>query len=375
MQGQVHTLDMKCLGNDSFFFVLKTHCNSLCALSQMDAILTRVLKEPVNFAENSRVFFKAFEGGDTWSLISDKVAGKDKTLCAHDGATRLCQEFTICKSRGRKRANKTWMKMAYVQDAVSQEGCEFFHELAVSMLVCKYLDDIPTFSMAKLLSAEWRGISPLRELASKGNTKEPWAPGPHLYFADADGNELEDSISDLTALELDSVLKQVLVALRIAQHRIHLKHHDMHLGNVLLHKEEDSEWRVETPEGPVVVPIRGYRAVIIDFGLSSAIDPETNRQLRRLDEAMLTAPPSNESDSEGWGVWGPKLEGDNGYDVAMLIESMVEGLFIERPLSVDKIKLVASLQPLVNINFTRRGRPAERCVVDWTMVFKAIELL
>lgn len=340
----------------------------------MDAILSRVLKEPVNFAENAHVFFKAFEGGETWCLISDKAPGNDKFMCAHDGSTKTCGEFVVCKSRGRKRANKTWMKMAYVNDAKTQEGCEFFHELGVSMLVCKYLDDIPAFSMAKLLSAEWRGISPLKELAKNGNTRELWAAGPHLYFADAQGSELEDAIIDLTGSQLDSIIKQVLVALRIAQHRISLKHHDMHLGNVLLHKEEDSEWVVETPEGTVRVPIRGYRAVLIDFGLSSAIDPDSKRQLRRLDESLLTAAPSNDSDTDGWGVWGPELEGDNGYDIAMFVESLVEGLFMERPLSIDKLKLVVALQPLVHVNFTRRGRPSERCAVDWKMIFKAIEL-
>ena len=341
----------------------------------MDAILARVVKEPVNFAENAHVFVKAFEGGDTWCLVSDKVPGKDKVLCSHDGAIKACQEYVIFKSRGRKRVNKTWMKIAYMSDTQAQEGCEFFHELGVSMLVCKYLDDIPAFSMAKLLSAEWKGVSPLKDLAKNGNTHEPWAPGPHLYFADAKAKELEESILDLTSEELHSVIKQVLVAIRIAQHRISLKHHDLHLGNVLLHKEEDSEWVVETPEGVLKVPVKGYRAVIIDFGLSSAIDPETKRQLRRLDEALLTAPPSNDSDSDGWGVWGPQLDGDNGYDLAMLAESLVEGLFMQRPLCIDKLKLVAALQPLVNINFTRRGRPAERCSIEWAKVFKTVELL
>ncbi len=343
--------------------------------SKMDAILARVVKEPVNFAEHPHVFFKAFEGGDTWCLLSDKDPNRDKTICTHDGTTKTCGEYVVFKSRGRKRANKTWVKMAYVNDAKIQEGCEFFHELAMSMLVCKYLDDIPTYSMAKLLSAEWKGVSPLKDLAKHGNTKESWAPGPHLYFADAKGAELEDLICDISPSELDSVVKQVLVALRLAQHRISLKHHDMHLGNVLLHKQDDTEWAVETPEGSLKIPIRGYRAVIIDFGLSSAIDPETKRQLRRLDEVLLTAPPSNDSDSDGWGVWGAQLEGDNGYDVAMFVESLVEGLFMQRPLCIKKIGLVASLQPYVNINFTRRGRPAERCGVDWAKIFKTLELV
>jgi hypothetical protein len=91
----------------------------------------------------------------------------------------------------------------------------------------------------------------------------------------------------------------------------------------------------------------------------------------RLDEDLLTKPKKDEP-SDDWGVWGPKLEGDTGYDVAMFVESFVEELFRDRPLNIPKLQVVSSLQELFDIDFTDRGRPMETCVVDWPKVFAVL---
>ena len=342
----------------------------------MDVIFQKVLNEPVNFNDAPLVFFKGFDLSDTWVAskpLKDKKDGPC-TIVSVNGATCNSNAYTIRRSRGRRRAGVTCSNAAWCLTPKSLEGNEFFHELGVSMLVCRYLSDLPAYSKTKLLSAEWKGESVFKARAEFGNSKS-WEPGPHLYFSRVKARELEDELDGMTAPVLESVIKQVLVAIRMGQLRIKLKHHDLHLGNVLVEPCEDCVDTVETPEGVLQVPVTKFRAVIIDYGLSSAVDPETNASLRRLDESLIMRAPSNESaSSDGWGVWGHELAGDEGYDVAMFTESLVETLFMERPLDIEKLKLVATLQHFVNIDFTDRGRPAERCGIQWAEVFKAVGL-
>ena len=341
----------------------------------MDSIFQRLLKEPVNFNDAPLVFFKGYDLSNTW-VAAKKDKGDDTCIVAVDGKTCKAAAFTIRRSRGRKRTGVTCVNAAWCATQKSLEGNEFFHELGVSMLVCKYLHDVPAFSKTRLLGAEWIGESVFKARAEFGNA-EHWTPGPHLYFAGVKARELEDELPAMPASVLDSVIKQVLVAIRLAQLRIRLKHHDLHLGNVLVEPCDDSEDVYDTPEGRVTVPILKYRAVLIDYGLSSAVDPETSMSLHRLDEPLIMRAPSNasKSSSDGWGVWGHELVGDEGYDIAMFVESLAEGLFVERPLPVDKIQLVSTLQHLVNIDFTDRGRPAERCSVSWQEVFRSVGVI
>ena len=174
---------------------------------------------------------------------------------------------------------------------------------------------------------------------------------------------------------MKSVVAQVLVSIRLAQHRIQLKHHDFHLKNILVQpRESPGQWVVDTPEGTLTLPVC-MDATIIDFGLSSATDPETGKRFRRIDECLLIQRDDESTTSDGsWGVWGSDLENDEGYDMAMLVECLTEALFTKRPLDIEKVAFVTLLQPLVNVNFTSRGRPRENCTIDWKAVWKVLQL-
>lgn len=262
----------------------------------------------------------------------------------------------ISDSRGTSKKKCTWVDTLWVQDGDALKSNEFFHEAGISKLVKDHLSDLPTFARGALQDAQ---------LDSKGG--RGW-----LTFLRVPGVELETVVNDLTLEDMKSVMLQVLASICVAQQRIQLKHHDLHLFNVLVHPADSpQQWSVETPFGLLHIPIGGMHASIIDYGLSSATDPTSNKRLVRLDEELLTKQKKDEP-SDDWGVWGPKLEGDTGYDVAMFVESFVEELFRDRPLNIPKLQVVSSLQELFDIDFTDRGRPMETCVVDWPRVFAVL---
>ena len=192
---------------------------------------------------------------------------------------------------------------------------------------------------------------------------------------------MEDVVLSMTAEELNSIVLQVCVALCIAQQRIGLKHHDLHVGNIMLEDVKNPEdWDgvdiVSIPNvGEVQVPRCKWKAVLIDYGLSQARDPETGFEIRRLDEELLMADQLDEEASTGssWGCWGAPLEGDEGYDLAMLTETLVEELFAQRPLDLEKLKLCVKLQKVLPCNMTARGRPQEVVPLSWRCVFDALK--
>ena len=268
---------------------------------------------------------------------------------------------TIACIRDKKEKNTakhTWVDVSY---SIQPSGCEcneFFNEAAICYLVKTHLADVPCFSRAAI-----QGIFP-----SKFGMCE-------MQFTAVKGIDLEDCLNSIPVEYIHSVIAQVLVSIRLGQQRIQLKHHDFHLKNILVEpRETPGQWIVDTPEGSLCVPLL-MDATIIDFGLSSATDPTTGKRFKRIDECLLIQQDDDDSSSNGsWGVWGSELQGDEGYDMAMLVECLTEELFTKRPLEISKIALVASLQPLVNVNFTSRGRPRENCSIDWSQVWKILHL-
>lgn len=280
-----------------------------------------------------------------------------------------------------------WIDTAWVVEDKELRANEFFNEFAIAWLVAQRLSDLPQFSACALLGGAWH--APRVDLPVVARTRRDIytdhdAPAPpktsrrasdhnKLWFRLAgDARMLDDVVDRLSIDQFRSVLQQVFVALRIAQARIALKHHDMHLGNVMITKTADGEETYETPEGPVTIRTHGIRALIIDFGLASATDPDSGLRVRRLDEELMLQSQEDASDASGgsWGVWGSVLEGDEGYDVAMLVESITEELVHERPLNIPKLELLSRLQALVPTDFTRLGRPAERTRIDWAQVWR-----
>ena len=268
-------------------------------------------------------------------------------------------------NQGYLRKNCTWENCAWIVDPYAKGllSCEFFHELVMGLTLREKVSDIPVFSRAFLQ---------LADLEKK-----------QLHFSNVGGlteaKELDTVIHDLNTEELHSIVFQVLVSLCIAQKRIKLKHHDLHLGNVMVTpRERPGYWKATTPVGIFNVPLLGYDATIIDFGLSSCESSSGEKlQLSRLDSDLLcmgdsgTSSVSKESDiGKSWGVWDPDLEGDTGYDYCMFIESLVDTLVQERPLNITKLTFLSEVQKFSKARCTERNRPETKSVVDWSQVFK-----
>lgn len=313
--------------------------------------------------DKNTVFEKILEkeNVETWTRV--RILDKNPIQIVQGLDGRQIQGFVedIDNDKGDPKKLCTWIDTAWVLDEQAKEmkSNEFFHEYLVNDLVKRYLSDIPSFSRAILQDAFYS--------KSKNCC---------LYFTKVDESaEMEDVLNDMNEEELRSVLLQVFASICLAQQRIQLKHHDLHLGNVLISpmKEKDEKvWNVKLPFGTYTIPLVNLHATIIDYGLSSATDPDSHIRYIRLDEDLLTK--SDPEEEAEWGVWGAELQGDEGYDVAMLVESMVEQLFTDRPLDIAKLKIVASLQKLVNIDFTERGRPMQRCSIQWKDIFDTLEL-
>jgi hypothetical protein len=269
-------------------------------------------------------------------------------------------------NQGYLRKNCTWENCAWIVDpyAKSLLSCEYFHELVMGLTLREKLLDIPVFSRAFLQFAD---------LGKK-----------QLHFSKVGGvneaKELDAIIHELRPEELQSIVFQVLVSICIAQKRVKLKHHDLHLGNVMITpRQSPGVWGVKTPVGIFTVPLIGYDATIIDFGLSSceASFGENHLHLSRLDSDLLcmgdsgTSSVSNASDiGKSWGVWDPDLEGDTGYDFCMFIESIIDTIVQGRPLDITKLTFLSEVQKFSGAKCTGRNRPETKSTLDWEQVFK-----
>lgn len=320
-------------------------------MDDFQLILSSPFRDPPK--EEDDLFHKEhlLEFVSTWCRV--RLDEPSSTLQAVDGRSFEGVVDKIAECRGTSKKKCTWVDTAWIVEGSTVKSNEFFHEAAVSRLVRDHLADIPVFARGRLMDAK------LNVRGGKG-----W-----LTFQRVPGVELETVVNDLSVEEMRSIMLQVFAAMCVAQHRIQLKHHDLHLFNVLVHPVQDpADWIVELPFGTVKIPLVGFHASIIDFGLSSATDPKSGRRFVRLDEELLTKPKRDEP-SDDWGVWGPELDGDTGYDPAMFVESFVEELFRDRPLNIPKLQIISTLQELFDIDFTDRGRPTETCVVDWPTLF------
>jgi len=329
----------------------------------MELYLKTVLEKHSSMKPLAERYDKILKHKETQSFVQVKDDGGSCTVVGFNKKQVKGTVVKVDDKIGNSKKKCAWVNVAWSKDEKFFKSSEFIHEIAIGYLVRTYLTDLSVFSRASILDVSCdshRACIGFRNLA------------PAI--------ELEDAIHDLSAEDFASILLQVFTAVCVAQDRIKLKHHDLHLGNIMIAPIEESyDEIIETPVGVIKVPIKGFVATIIDYGLSSATDPESKLRHMRIDEELLISRTRMEqeedmgqsvkSEDDEWGVWGPELEGDEGYDVAMLVESLTEELFKERPLNVDKIKIVAALQELVHINFTERGRPAEHCSIDWTKVF------
>ena len=341
---------------------VEIHVGNSIEEEKMESYLYSVLSKKEPLTPSSDRFDKILKHKETQCWVLVKKTG-DSTIVGFNQKKHQGQIVKVDDKIGNQKKNCVWVDAAYSVDSQFFKSNEFIHEIAIGYLVNKYLSDVKVFARAQVLGIScdanrccigFRNLSP--------------------------AIELEDAIHDMSTADFASIILQVLSAIAVAQERIQLKHHDLHLGNIMVVPNE-TEYvdQIDTKWGQVLVPVKGYLATIIDYGLSSATDPETKLRHMRIDEELLINRTRKEqsedmgedieSEDDEWGVWGPELVGDEGYDVAMLVESLTEELFKERPLNVGKIEIVSKLQELVNINFTERGRPAETCTIDWGNLF------
>jgi hypothetical protein len=262
-------------------------------------------------------------------------------------------------SQGYMRKYCEWVNCAWITDPFSKsvQSCEFFHECVMGMVINQALSDIPVFMRASLH---------LADLEKK-----------QLQFSLVNnGMELDSCVHKLSLEALHSVIFQVLVALCIAQDRIRFKHHDLHLGNVMISpRTTNGSWIAKTAYGMCTVPLVEYDATLIDFGLSSC--KESGIEISRLDTDLLVIGESGTSScsrtsevGKSWGVWDPELDGDTGYDFTMFVENLLEATCAERPLNISKITFLAELQKLSQTPCTDRNRPVQKSGLDWTAVLR-----
>lgn len=300
-----------------------------------------------------------------------RVRTKDSVVSSSDLSCEVhgVDGFSICTGsidimqgeKGYSRRFCTWINARWAVDyyANSLLCNEFYHEALLSYAIRVYLADLPMFTRAALVS-----IDEQRR---------------HLVFHTVQGENFDHVIHSLTFKQLKSVLFQTLIGIRLAQHRLNFKHHDLHLGNVMISKAPLSTQIFDTPEGLLSVVVEGVEATIIDFGLSSI---SKEHSVIRLDIDLLITGDSQTSSQQSvktedlgksWGNWNPELKGDTGYDYAMFIESVTEQVILERPLPMDKLSLLSQLQFLIHTSFTSRCRPVTPFELDWAKVWKIFE--
>ncbi len=318
-----------------------------------------------------KVFYKKFKRDqiDLWIRLRTEASKFHSMTVPVDawcvGGEVVRGEIDLLQdTRGYSRRFCTWVNALWVYDSFSDclRCNEFFHEALLSYFVRTSLADLPMFSRAALVYAN----------VSKRT----------LGFKKVQGGlDMDKELYKMNCAQLHSCIAQVLVGLRIAQFRMKLKHHDLHLGNVMVSpRPESSVLVLDTPEGSLKIPLVGYDATIIDFGLSSMSE---EKALVRLDIDLLIQGGSEGSRStsrltsdigKSWGTWDPDLSGDTGYDFSMFIESVTETVLEERPLDLQKITLLAKLQELITTKFTDRCRPQDPSLADWPKVWKVLEL-
>jgi tRNA A-37 threonylcarbamoyl transferase component Bud32 len=318
------------------------------------------------------VFVKQFNQDqlELWARLRTTPSRYQDNTCTFNDV--YCVDGTIIKGdidllepdRGASRRFCTWANVNWALDTFGKSlRCnEFYHEALLSYAVRTELHDLPMFSRAELM-----------EVNARRRT---------LTFKNVGGHDFDTLIHRMSASELHSTIAQVLVGIRMAQHRLSLKHHDLHLGNVMVSpRTEQASMILDTPEGMLRIPLVGYDATIIDFGLSSI--SKNDEALIRLDIDLLIMGNSASSSQKSvlpqdlgksWGTWEPELKNDTGYDFAMFVESVTDTVVRERPLNLDKIKLLVKLGELISTPFTDRNRPENPSLVDWGKVWVALEL-
>ena len=164
---------------------------------------------------------------------------------------------------------------------------------------------------------------------------------------------LDDCAEEMSLEDFKSVLIQILIALSWAQTKVYFKHHDLHNGNIfVLNKLVPETWT--TPCGvKYLLPSTKIKATIADFGLSAITDPQTCVRHARVDYELMNV------DAKSWGTWTHELEGNEGYDFAVLFFCLIKDIKnLEKRKWLKTIeKKFRSMQPKLKVSF--RARPLQ----------------
>jgi serine/threonine protein kinase len=245
-------------------------------------------------------------------------------------------------------------------------------DLCISRISCairknaKEIDGATTVSMAEEFINEVEVGKVVRDVVNQVlpsptfcRVFETWKTTVYGNIAMEDaGVSLEDVIYKMKLNQFKSIILQILISLCWAQKVSYFKHHDLHSGNAFM-KRRNVKKTWELPSGSsITLPDTNYQAIIADFGLSSITDPRTKTRHCRLDYGIL------DTEERGWGIWEDGLEGNEGYDIAVLLHSLIDDCdrydgYIDPDIEEwvqNLMKLLRSQCPQMRIS-KKQGRP------------------
>jgi hypothetical protein len=225
------------------------------------------------------------------------------------------------------------------------------------------------------------------------------------------GFDMNSHFAFYNLVDIQAIVLQAMYAIAWAQKLIHLKHHDLHCGNIFIHGKTKETQELHFPNGKVfVLPASSPKILIADYGLSSATDPTTLSRVTRADFHLMESSHSDseseyssdseseeesdfesesetsESESESstldipqldesmdiddedvendWGEWTHELNPNNsnrhmGYDIACFVSNLQEEATDRRHESLCWLNSILSEMHKMDREFelTSRGRP------------------
>lgn len=141
-----------------------------------------------------------------------------------------------------------------------------------------------------------------------------------------DHEEIEPEwASSLQAVHIAALMFQIVFAVSTMQAVLRLKHHDLHLGNVMIKRVDEStmfrgayvkdatHFHYHVHGQNFYLPNGGLLIKIADFGTASAT--AGGKRVGRLDMPLFN------DDVDAWGVWDLHLDGQYGYDLQVLMST------------------------------------------------------
>lgn len=194
----------------------------------------------------------------------------------------------------------------------------------------------------------------------------------NIVMEDA-GMGLGENIYELSLNEIKSVVLQVALGIIWGQHFAHFKHHDLHSGNVFFLKRRiKKRWLL--PSGfSISLPDTNVQAVIADFGLSSITDSRNMTRYCRIDYGILDVR------EKGWGTWNEELKGNEGYDLAVFLQSLCEDCNFYKSEIKEEVrnwifmafKLLRSMNPPLKMS-KKQGRPFKNVSINMEEFIKKL---